>query len=178
MFDSSVLLTFHADEMSFIAVDSMVVFWSPEVKVGEAAAFQLSLTAPSNVDISCLPITSLAIHFSENFAPLIVRHVASNSVPEALTRQVDIGHVSIAEQKKDEAQTDLRWKPGSKIVFSGTLSSDIPITMNVRSLSSHQVIADRNVEGLESSLDVGRTFVAYRSTLRLFYFARGINSNC
>jgi hypothetical protein len=164
--------------MPFIAVDSMVVFWSPEVKVGEAVAFQLSLTAPSNVDISCLPITSLAIHFTEDFAPLIVRHMVSNSVPEALTRRVDLGHVSTADHKKEEIQTDLRWKPGSKIVFTGTMSSDAPIVMNVCSSSSYQVIADHSVEGLEGSPDAGRTFVEYRSTLRLFHFARGINTNC
>jgi trafficking protein particle complex subunit 11 len=120
----------------------MVVFWSPDVKVGEAAGFQLSLTAPSNIDISCLPITSLAIHFTEDFAPLIVRHMVSDSVPEVLTRRVDLGHVSTADHKK-EVQTDLRWKPGSKIVFTGTMSSDAPIVMTVCSSSFHRLIADQ-----------------------------------
>jgi len=110
--------------------------------VGEAAAFQLSLTAPSDINISCLPITSLTIHFTEDFTPLFVRHMVSNSVPEVLTRRVDLGHVSTADHEK-EVQTDLRWRPGSKIVFTGSMSSDAPIVMTVCFSSSHQVIADQ-----------------------------------
>jgi hypothetical protein len=164
--------------MPFIAVDSMVVFWSPEVKVGEAAAFQLSLTAPFHVDISCLPITSLAIHFTADFAPLVVRHMVSDSVLEALTRRVDLGHVSTADHQKEDVQTDLRWKPGSKIVFTGTMSSDAPMLVNVCSSSTHQVIADHSIEGHQGNPDAERTFMEHRSTLRLFHFARGINTNC
>jgi len=113
--------------------------------VGEAAAFQLSLTAPSNVDISCLPISSLTIHFTEDFVPLVVRHIASNSVAELPIRRVDLGHVSMHGLEKEDAEANLRWNPGSRVVFAGTMSSDTPMVMNVRSFSFHRVIADHAV---------------------------------
>jgi trafficking protein particle complex subunit 11 len=110
----------------------MVVFWTPEVKVGEPAPFQLSLTAPVNVDLLSLPISSLKIHFAEDIAPLIVRNVTSGSVADIPIRRVDLGHVSALRDKTEEVQADLRWKKGWKIVFAGTVSSDRPLLMNVR----------------------------------------------
>jgi len=128
----SAFLAVHTDWCPTLVVDSIVVFWAPEVKVGEAAAFQLSLTAPSTVDISVLPISSLAIHFTEDFTPLIVRHVASDTGPETPIRRVDLGHLSALGDKREDIQADLRWNLGSKIVFAGTISSDAPTVMNVR----------------------------------------------
>ncbi|KAG5219790.1 Trafficking protein particle complex [Salix suchowensis] len=46
----------------------------PMFKVDESAAFQLSLTAPSNVDISELPVSSLTIHFSGSINPVVIKH--------------------------------------------------------------------------------------------------------
>ena len=109
----------------------MVVFWTPEIKVGEAAAFQLSLTAPSHVDISSLPVSSLTIHFTENFVPRIVQHVASDPIAQTPIKRVDLGHISALGDKGEDVQADLRWSLGSKIVFAGTMSSDVPMLMSV-----------------------------------------------
>jgi hypothetical protein len=126
--------------MASLAVDAMVVFWAQEVKVSEAATFQLSLAALPDANISSLPIASLAIHFTEDFVPLIVRHVASDSVTEAHVRRVDLGHVSAFGDKTEDVQADLRWISGSKIIFAGTLSSDTPMVINVSlSLSRYAI---------------------------------------
>lgn len=122
-----------------------MVFWNPEVRVGEAAAFQLSVMAPSNVDMSYLPISSLTIQFTEDFSPLTVRHVVTDSVAEMLIRRVDLGHVSAFGENREDVQADLRWKPGSKIVFSGTMASDASMTMNVCQPPFLQAISDHAV---------------------------------
>ena len=119
-------------------VDSMVVFWSPEVKVGEPAAFQLSLTAPTNTTIFSLPVTSLAIFFSDNISPVTVRHLASDSNSRPSVQMIDLGNVS-AWRPSDlskpydlhEVNAYLRWLPGATIVFSGILTSDVPTSLRV-----------------------------------------------
>lgn len=114
----------------YLPVDSVVTFWSPEIKVDEEVAFQLSLAAPLNVDLSSLPVSSLTIHFTEDIVPVIVRHVGSGSAAQTVSL-VDLGHVSAHEGKTTDAQAHLRWKPGAKIVFAGTMSSDIPTSLKV-----------------------------------------------
>ncbi|KAJ7169134.1 Gryzun, putative trafficking through golgi-domain-containing protein [Mycena crocata] len=103
--------------------DSSVVFWAPEVKVGEPAAFQLCLTAPTNTTIASLPFSSLDIHFSGNLPPVVVRSI-SESTPHPVQR-VDLGHIS-SFGATESAAANLRWQPGASIVFTGNLSSDIP----------------------------------------------------
>ena len=111
-------------------VNSMVVFWSSEVKVGEEVAFQISVTAPSNIDLSALPMSSLAIQFTNDIPPVLVQHMASNSDVTTGIRRVDLGHISDDNEVK-HVTADLRWAPGSKIIFAGTMSSESPMTMKV-----------------------------------------------
>lgn len=117
----------------------MSVFWASEVKVNEAAAFQLSLTAPTNVTISSLPITSLAVYFSDDIFPVVVRHSQSDSGSHGRVRKVDLGHVSTHSagkepESKGDIQAHLRWQPGATIIFSGTMSADIPTVLKVPTL--------------------------------------------
>ena len=112
-------------------VNSMVVFWSSEVKVGEEVAFQISVTAPSNIDLSALPMSSLAIQFTNDIPPVLVQHMASNSDVTTGIRRVDLGHISDDNEEVEYITADLRWAPGSKIIFAGTMSSESPMTMKV-----------------------------------------------
>lgn len=122
-------------------VDSAVVFWATDVKVDALAVFQLSLTAPSDVSISDLPITALEIHFSSTtgtIPSIVVRHSQSESEEESnkasLVRKVDLGHGAQGGEEQPqsrEVEAELRWRPGATIVFSGTLSSKVPTSLKV-----------------------------------------------
>ncbi|KAJ7099520.1 Gryzun, putative trafficking through golgi-domain-containing protein [Mycena belliarum] len=105
--------------------DSSVVFWAAEVKVKEPAAFQLCMTAPTNPTIAALPFSSMEIHFSGQLPPVIVRHVAESTV-----LRVDLGHISSAGATKS-VEVNLRWQPGASVVFTGTVSSDIPTSLKI-----------------------------------------------
>ncbi|KAL0955838.1 hypothetical protein HGRIS_002040 [Hohenbuehelia grisea] len=115
-----------------------VVFWAPEVKVGEPAAFQLSLTAPNETVISSLPLTSLSIHFSGDSGSVLVDHASDASQsPSAIVQRVDIGHVQSLGIGSSESlpltkyTANLRWQPGATMIFSGTISSAVTATLNI-----------------------------------------------
>ncbi|RDB24899.1 Trafficking protein particle complex subunit 11 [Hypsizygus marmoreus] len=111
--------------------DSNVVFWASEVKVGEPAAFQFSVAAPANIPMSSLPFSSLTLYFSHSDYPLVVRHQdAEEAYPSPLLQRVDLGHITSSEFSQ-EITADLRWPLGGCIVFSGTMASDVPITLKV-----------------------------------------------
>lgn len=112
----------------FAAVDSNVVFWTPEISVCELAPFQLSLTAPANTPISALPFSSLAVHFSHRDSPIIIRHRNSEAATYAGFQRVDLGHISDVHE---EFTADIRWQPGSSLIVSGTLSSNVPAILKV-----------------------------------------------
>ncbi|KAF8070400.1 Foie gras liver health family 1-domain-containing protein [Lyophyllum atratum] len=95
--------------------DSNVVFWAPEVKVGDPAAFQLSLIAPKSVSMSSLPISA---------------EVPSSS----LFQWINLGHISSSSQAVEDVVANLRWQVGGCFVFSGTVSSDLPISLKVSKL--------------------------------------------
>ncbi|KAJ6491785.1 Gryzun, putative trafficking through golgi-domain-containing protein [Mycena vitilis] len=107
---------------------SSVAFWTSEAKVGEPAAFQLCLSAPTNATITSLPFSSLDIHFSGNLSPVVVRHV-SDSAP-ALVQRIDLGRVSSSDASASPV-ANFRWQPGSCIVFTGSLASDIPASFKI-----------------------------------------------
>ena len=118
-------------------VDTTAIFWSPEVKVGERAVYQLSLAAPSDLYISSLPFSSLAIHFSDDIPPLIVRHADSDAAAPTVQR-VQLGHHEISSNAESprEAEANLRWRPGGIIVFTGTLQSRVPTLLSVSDICS------------------------------------------
>ncbi|EKM81164.1 hypothetical protein AGABI1DRAFT_37866 [Agaricus bisporus var. burnettii JB137-S8] len=103
------------------------VFWSPSVKVGEAAAFQISLSAPTSVSISSLPISSLAVYLGdENDSPaVVIRHSPEMQIEKAEPVQlIDAG--CIIPREPVEVNAKLQWGVGSIIVVTGTISSDVP----------------------------------------------------
>ncbi|KAG9221235.1 hypothetical protein CCMSSC00406_0008930 [Pleurotus cornucopiae] len=122
--------------------DTQMVFWLPEVKVDESAAFQLSLTAPSNVDISELPISSLTIHFSGSINPVVIKHDggAEKGTLAGNIARIDIG--TITNQELDSSsETDetvlsghLRWGKGSTLTIAGSILSSAPGSYHVTKL--------------------------------------------
>ncbi|KAH0829099.1 Gryzun, putative trafficking through golgi-domain-containing protein [Lanmaoa asiatica] len=111
-------------------LNTSVVFWKPDVRVGEEAAFQISLAAPSDAMISALPIHSISILFSEGYTPIVIHHDAStHSEP---VRLVPLGQ--IRGEKPVEVRGHLRWRPGDQIVLTGTLVSDVPGVFSVSNI--------------------------------------------
>ena len=118
-------------------------FWESEVYVRESASFQLSLSAPPGVTLS---FSSLAIYFTDEVtAPLIVEHSPYSSSHDILpgsVQRVSLGDVSAfsgrleanakIETGEMAIEANLRWNAGSVIVFTGTMSSDVPAILKVR----------------------------------------------
>ncbi|KAI5120282.1 hypothetical protein M0805_005339 [Coniferiporia weirii] len=109
--------------------NASVVFWVPEVKLSEQVSFQISLSLPGDVVLSELPITTLRIYCSDNSAPIIVEHVASEDDPDQIVRRVDVGHLSLplADATGKQVRANLRWRRReATLVLAGTLSTSIP----------------------------------------------------
>lgn len=124
--------------LSISVVDSNVVFWAPEVNVGEVAAFQISLTASPRLPISSLPFSMLAIHFSHSDAPVIIRRANSGPSSRPSTQRIDLGHIN-ASDTPQEVVADLQWELGECKVLSGTISSDLPSLLKVQVM--HYIVA-------------------------------------
>ncbi|KAG2153198.1 Gryzun, putative trafficking through golgi-domain-containing protein [Suillus clintonianus] len=120
-------------------LDTMLVFWTPEVRVGEEAGFQLSLATPTNIDLSALPIDSVIITFSNGYYPVILRHSppTDGQVADTVVRLVKIGKVvpEDEDEEPEEICADLRWKPGERLVVSGSISSEAPGPLTVVSIT-------------------------------------------
>nr|GAT57844.1 glutathione transferase omega-1 [Mycena chlorophos] len=102
---------------------STVVFWRSEVKVKEPAAFQLCLTAPTDTHISSLPITSIEIYLSGSSVVSVQPSADAEAVGRI--RRIDLGSVT-SRATSDSVTGNLRWEPGSTVVFTGRLSSAQP----------------------------------------------------
>lgn len=103
------------------------MFWPSSVKVGEAAAFQISLSAPTSVSISSLPISSLAVYLGdENELPAVVIRQSSEMRNEKVgtVQLINIG--ALTSQEPAGAKASLRWDVGSIIVVTGMIVSDVP----------------------------------------------------
>ncbi|KAJ7350608.1 Gryzun, putative trafficking through golgi-domain-containing protein [Mycena albidolilacea] len=109
---------------------SSVAFWAAEVKVGEPAAFQLRLAAPTKATVASLPFASLEIRFSGNLLPVVVRHSEESTEVPPLVQRVDLGHIS-GNGNTGSPVANLRWQPGASIVFTGTLASDSPASLKI-----------------------------------------------
>lgn len=110
------------DRINPCIVNTSVVFWKPEVQVGEEVAFQITLAAPSDAVISELPIHSISIIFSEGYPPIIVHH--DTSAHSESVRFIPVGQ--IRGETEVEVRAHLRWRPGDQVILTGTLASDVP----------------------------------------------------
>jgi hypothetical protein len=109
-------------------VDTSVNFWSSEAFIDERVAFQLSLTTPIDLVISDHPFSSLAIYFSHREEPVVVHH-NKDATSTAKIWRVDLGDLSL--EIAAESEGHLRWGKGATILFAGTVSSDVPLTVTV-----------------------------------------------
>ncbi|KAK0494835.1 Gryzun, putative trafficking through golgi-domain-containing protein [Armillaria luteobubalina] len=129
--------------------DSNVVFWTPEVKVGQPAAFQVSITAPSDVAISDLPFMSLSIRFSDDTLPVVVlRHSDTEVDDSSKVTHVHLGHISKTDTEgvPSTLTTNLRWKQDSTLILSGTFSSEVPTTLKIEELLLTLVEGSWNIQ--------------------------------
>lgn len=107
--------------------------------VGEAAGFQITLSAPSDVSLLSIPFTTLSVYLSDDLPPIIVNHVQLDTEQELSTVQkVDIGDVTIPPAQPEDGvqplrivEAHLRWKPGSSLVLCGSMTSSVPTTLTV-----------------------------------------------
>ncbi|KAG6866197.1 hypothetical protein C0991_007222 [Blastosporella zonata] len=111
-----------------------VVFWAPEVTIGQPGAFQLSLVAPKGISISSLPISSISIQFSHQQSPLIVRHRRSEDCAPSSFSFVNLGHIPSSSEELEDITADLRWEIGGCFILSGSVSSDSPTSIRVDKL--------------------------------------------
>jgi hypothetical protein len=108
--------------------NTSITFWSSKAFVDERVAFQLSLTAPSDVVLSGLPFSSLAIYFSHKEEPVVVHHDPS-ATSAANFQRVDLGDLPL--EISVEREGCLKWEKGGTILFVGTVASDVPLTMTI-----------------------------------------------
>ena len=121
-------------------VHTSIVFWEPEVDVGVLAPFQVLLSSLPHVSLSSIPFTSLAFHFNVDVPPVVVKHVQED--PDAkipFVQRFDLGEINIspAPAEPKEVEGVLRWGPGSTIVFTGSVASDLPVHLSVRPPIAH-----------------------------------------
>jgi hypothetical protein len=94
------------------------LYQSSEAFVDERVAFQLSLTVLSDVVISTLSFSSLAIYFSHKEQPITVHHNAS-AMSASKFQCVDLGDLPLEIAAEHEGC--LRWKKGAMIQFVDSL---------------------------------------------------------
>ncbi|KAN0081393.1 Foie gras liver health family 1 domain containing protein [Tylopilus felleus] len=93
-------------------LNTSVVFWKPEVRVGEEMAFQVTLAVPENATISELPIHSFSISFSEGYMPIIIHHDHLQN-----SNQCGLGQV--------------RREKAVEVILTGTIALDVPGVSNI-----------------------------------------------
>ena len=95
-------------------------------------SFQISITVPVNVDLSEQPLTTLRLFLSDGTTPIsIKRSPAGDERDICLTR---LSHICVDADgvEEKEVESTFRWRPGSTLVLSGTISSSIPREIQVR----------------------------------------------
>ena len=95
--------------------------------MGEPAAFQLTLTAPSSISIALIPFSRLTLHLSNDSSPIVVHHAPSDV--QLPIQRVVIGHAT--GQDPLNVIANLRWLPEGTIVFTGSISSEVPLVLKV-----------------------------------------------
>ncbi|KAA1470414.1 hypothetical protein DENSPDRAFT_849542 [Dentipellis sp. KUC8613] len=129
--------------------DTSVIFWKSTASVNERIAFQISISVPPDVSLSSLPFSSLAIYFSHRTEPVMIYQStdAPSAEIEGGVQCLDLGEVLAdaesgsssasgseegEESEKDEGLVaNLRWGKGSTVVFTGTVASEVPTTLQI-----------------------------------------------
>ena len=93
----------------------------------EPAAFQLTMTAPTFISIALVPFSRLTLHLSDDSPPIVIHHAPSDV--QLPIQRVDIGHATGRDPLNVIA--NLRWQPEGTIVFTGSVSSEVPLVLKV-----------------------------------------------
>ncbi|KAF8663656.1 hypothetical protein AX16_000898 [Volvariella volvacea WC 439] len=130
--------------------NTTVNFWSSDIKVHEAVAFQITLEAPKVVDISHLPFKSISIYFEDETPPFIVKHRPAGDVGDETDNATNLkGNVRIvklgtipdkhlnpvsstsSEEQGEEVEATLRWLPGDVMLLTGVIVPSAPGILRV-----------------------------------------------
>ncbi|KJA28858.1 hypothetical protein HYPSUDRAFT_33253 [Hypholoma sublateritium FD-334 SS-4] len=119
--------------------NSDVVFWAPDAKVGEQAAFQVTLTAPKAATVGALPFARVAIYFSGRDAPVVVEHAPPDAEGDAgqsgAVNVVQLGALALDDSDVcAPIKADLRWPLGGAAVFLGSIAASAPTVLKVTSI--------------------------------------------
>ena len=85
------------------------------------------MTAPTSTSIALIPFSRLSLHLSHDSSPIVVHHAPSDV--HLSVQRVDIGHAT--GQDSLDVIANLRWQPGGTIVFTGSISSEVPLVLKV-----------------------------------------------
>lgn len=127
--------------LNIFPVDTSAIFWSPEVKVGQPAAFQISLAGPRRATISSLPFSQLSILFKGSDAPLIIRHQKDEEPKSHHVKRLDVGYITYGDEGT-ELTGDLSWGLGQMTVITGQVSAETPCALEVGASYGHGRIVD------------------------------------
>ena len=123
-------------EFSIFSVETSAIFWSPEVKVGQPAAFQINLAGPRLLTISGLPFSQLSILFKGSDAPLVIRHEKDDEPKSCHVKRLDVGHITFGDEGT-EITGDLSWDLGQMVVITGQVSAETPCLLEVGATYGH-----------------------------------------
>ncbi len=112
-----------------------MVFWDAGAEVGVPTSFQISLAASTTVTLSSIPFSSLEIYLSKNKNPILIKHLASEDgcTTKGSVRTMDLGDISRYREAPIELDANLRWGMGDVLIFHGTIQSEVPSLIKVRS---------------------------------------------
>ncbi|KAL5532043.1 hypothetical protein ACEPAF_5607 [Sanghuangporus sanghuang] len=106
--------------------DCSVSFWTPEIKLGEQVAFQISFNVSPNVVLSGLPIRSLRLYTSDG-RPLVKICRNNERGQESKTIScIAVGHLALPLASEKIVESALTFSSGKTIILTGTLSSEVP----------------------------------------------------
>jgi len=88
------------------------------------------MTAPPSISIALIPFSRLTLHLSDDSSPIVVHHASSDA--QFPIQRVDIGHATHVEgQDPPNVTANLRWQPEGTIIFTGSISSEVPLVLKV-----------------------------------------------
>jgi hypothetical protein len=113
-----------------IAVDVRVAFWQNQADLAGKAPFQFSMACDSTTIISQLQFSSLHVSFTDDHPDLLVNAGPDPDEDTSIESFLDVGLVGAEDQ--DTKTAALTWQPGSRIVLSGQVQSELEIEVKVR----------------------------------------------